>query len=145
MNLNENRIREYAYYLWEAEGKPQGQDTKHWEIACKLAEAEDDAPSAAPGALLGQSDTPNGESNKAKKGKNGNGSGKKAAQANGATKSASRKTKDQAPAQLADAEETFGQAHASFTTSSLTTAQPDGDLPPELKKPRARKSRKLGE
>lgn len=144
MNLNEHRIREYAYYLWEAEGKPQGQATKHWEIACKLAEAEDQGPSSAPGALLGQSDTPNGESNKAKRGKNGNGSSKKAAQADGAAKSASRKTKakDQAPAQLAAAEETFGQTHASFTTDSLVTAKSDGEFPEELKKPETRKARK---
>ena len=139
MNLNEHRVREYAYYLWEAEGKPHGQASKHWEIACKLAAAEDEAPSSsAPSAFLGQSDTPNGESTKTKKSKN--------AQGNGATKSASRKakTKEQAPAQLADAEETFGQTHASFTTDSLVTAKSDGEFPNELKKPKARKSRKPG-
>lgn len=169
MNLNEHRVREYAYYLWEAEGKPHGQATKHWEIACKLAKAEAEAEtsSTTPGALSGQvaASTPNDKGAKTKKAKNGNGSAKKATQAsssasgsinttknaapakNGSAKSApGRKAKDTQPAaQLADAEETFGQAHASFTTSSLSTAQPEGELPPELKKPRARKSRKLGE
>lgn len=37
MNLNENRVREFAYQIWESEGRPQGQHTRHWEMACKLA------------------------------------------------------------------------------------------------------------
>ena len=37
MNLNENRVREFAYQIWESEGRPHGQDVRHWEMACKLA------------------------------------------------------------------------------------------------------------
>ncbi|WP_178106801.1 DUF2934 domain-containing protein [Pseudomonas mangiferae] len=40
MKANEQRIREFAYQIWESEGKPHGQDSRHWEMAVKLAEAE---------------------------------------------------------------------------------------------------------
>lgn len=36
MNLNENRIRDLAYQIWESEGRPHGQAARHWDIACKL-------------------------------------------------------------------------------------------------------------
>jgi hypothetical protein len=37
MNLNENRIRDLAYQIWESEGRPHGQAARHWDIACKLS------------------------------------------------------------------------------------------------------------
>ena len=40
MNLNENRVREYAYFIWESEGKPHGKDQTHWQKACELAAIE---------------------------------------------------------------------------------------------------------
>ncbi|MBB3104364.1 hypothetical protein FHR87_002780 [Azomonas macrocytogenes] len=40
MNKNEQRIREFAYQIWQMEGCPDGQDIYHWTMACKLAEAE---------------------------------------------------------------------------------------------------------
>jgi hypothetical protein len=40
MNLDEKRLREFAYQIWESEGKPYGQATRHWEMACKLVAAE---------------------------------------------------------------------------------------------------------
>ncbi|MGE8497481.1 MAG: DUF2934 domain-containing protein [Pseudomonas sp.] len=40
MNLDEQRIREFAFQIWESEGKPSGQEERHWMMACKLAEAE---------------------------------------------------------------------------------------------------------
>lgn len=40
MNAEENRIREFAYQIWESEGRPNGQDARHWEMARKLAAAE---------------------------------------------------------------------------------------------------------
>jgi len=40
LNTNDERIREFAYQIWESEGKPAGQETRHWEMARKLAEAE---------------------------------------------------------------------------------------------------------
>ena len=40
MSTDEKRIREFAYQIWESEGRPEGQEGRHWEMACKLAEAE---------------------------------------------------------------------------------------------------------
>ncbi|WP_349616939.1 DUF2934 domain-containing protein [Azotobacter salinestris] len=42
MSLDEERIRERAYRLWEAEGCPEGQEMKHWREACEQIQAEDD-------------------------------------------------------------------------------------------------------
>lgn len=40
MNLDEQRVRELAYQIWESEGCPEGQAQRHWEMALSLAEAE---------------------------------------------------------------------------------------------------------
>ncbi len=40
MSSDEKRIREFAYQIWESEGRPEGQESRHWEMASKLAEAE---------------------------------------------------------------------------------------------------------
>ncbi|AHL75668.1 hypothetical protein CH92_11345 [Stutzerimonas stutzeri] len=40
MNKDEKRIREFAYDIWVSEGRPDGQDERHWQMACKLVEAE---------------------------------------------------------------------------------------------------------
>ncbi|VVQ09703.1 DUF2934 domain-containing protein [Pseudomonas fluorescens] len=40
MSTEDKRIREFAYQIWESEGKPEGQEARHWEMARKLAEAE---------------------------------------------------------------------------------------------------------
>ena len=45
MSTDDKRVREFAYQIWESEGKPEGQDARHWEMARKLAEAEALAPS----------------------------------------------------------------------------------------------------
>ena len=37
----EQRIRERAYHLWEAEGKPHGRDVEFWERARELAAIEE--------------------------------------------------------------------------------------------------------
>jgi hypothetical protein len=42
MNINEHRVREFAYQIWESEGRPNGQEERHWEMACKLADAHAD-------------------------------------------------------------------------------------------------------
>lgn len=47
MNNDDKRIREFAYQIWESEGRPTGQDGRHWEMAHKLAQAEALAPSTA--------------------------------------------------------------------------------------------------
>ena len=36
----ERRIRDRAYLLWEAEGKPDGRADEHWHRARELIEAE---------------------------------------------------------------------------------------------------------
>ena len=38
----ERRIRERAYQIWIDEGRPEGRDRDHWELA-KFAIAEEDA------------------------------------------------------------------------------------------------------
>jgi Protein of unknown function (DUF2934) len=40
-NERENRIRERAYHLWEAAGRPQGRDQEYWEQAETQVTAED--------------------------------------------------------------------------------------------------------
>ena len=37
----EQRIRELAHHIWEAEGCPTGQELRHWYAATRLVEAED--------------------------------------------------------------------------------------------------------
>lgn len=44
MSADDKRVREFAYQIWESEGKPEGQGERHWEMARKLAEAEALAP-----------------------------------------------------------------------------------------------------
>ncbi|MGH8386713.1 MAG: DUF2934 domain-containing protein [Pseudomonas sp.] len=48
MSTDDKRIREFAYQIWESEGKPEGQEARHWDMACKLAEAEALAPKKSP-------------------------------------------------------------------------------------------------
>ncbi|PRB80464.1 DUF2934 domain-containing protein [Pseudomonas sp. MYb185] len=40
MNNDEQRIRELAYQIWESEGRPAGQEQRHWQMACKLFQSE---------------------------------------------------------------------------------------------------------
>ena len=49
MSTDDKRIREFAYQIWESEGKPEGQEERHWEMARKLADAEAQAKALAPG------------------------------------------------------------------------------------------------
>ncbi|WP_222911857.1 DUF2934 domain-containing protein [Pseudomonas sp. DNDY-54] len=48
MTKNEARIRELAYDIWVSEGRPHGEDARHWEMARKLAEAESGKPTEKP-------------------------------------------------------------------------------------------------
>ncbi len=43
MSIDEQRIREFAFQIWESEGRPHGQHERHWMMASKLAEAEAEA------------------------------------------------------------------------------------------------------
>jgi len=42
MSTDEKRIREFAYQIWESEGRPEGQEARHWEMARRLAAASTD-------------------------------------------------------------------------------------------------------
>lgn len=42
-SAREQRIRELAHHIWEAEGCPSGQEQRHWYAATRLVEAEDSA------------------------------------------------------------------------------------------------------
>lgn len=46
MNQQEQRIRELAYEIWQSEGRPTGQEERHWEMACKLVETQGSAATA---------------------------------------------------------------------------------------------------
>ncbi|MHC1480793.1 DUF2934 domain-containing protein [Frateuria aurantia] len=35
------RIRYLAERIWESEGRPEGQSLRHWNMACRLVEAEE--------------------------------------------------------------------------------------------------------
>lgn len=48
MSTDDKRIREFAYQIWESEGRPEGHEARHWEMARKLAEAEALAPNKPP-------------------------------------------------------------------------------------------------
>lgn len=48
MSVTEQRIREFAYQIWQLEGCPEGQHLRHWEMACQLAEAEAHAQPSKP-------------------------------------------------------------------------------------------------
>lgn len=50
--MDEQKIREAAYQLWEKEGKPQGQDLEHWFTAEKSA-GEEDFDSSTSGSTQG--------------------------------------------------------------------------------------------
>jgi hypothetical protein len=54
----ENRVRERAYLMWEADGRPHGRDVEYWERARELVGMEESAgsgmlpnPQTTPGAI----------------------------------------------------------------------------------------------
>ena len=51
----EQRVRERAYHLWEADGKPHGHDVEYWERARELIGMEE---SAGSGLLPNPQTTP---------------------------------------------------------------------------------------
>lgn len=54
MNTYEERVREFAHQIWESEGRPIGQECRHWDMACKLAEGlhNEDIDQAGSGNVL---------------------------------------------------------------------------------------------
>lgn len=55
--MDEQKIREAAYQLWEKDGKPQGQELEHWFTAEKSA-GEEDLGISAPGSMKGSEADP---------------------------------------------------------------------------------------
>nr|WP_299242272.1 DUF2934 domain-containing protein [uncultured Halomonas sp.] len=43
MTDDELRVRQLAYRIWESEGRPDGQQQRHWDMALKIVKAERDA------------------------------------------------------------------------------------------------------
>ncbi|PAM82037.1 MULTISPECIES: DUF2934 domain-containing protein [unclassified Pseudomonas] len=46
--MDEQKIREAAYRLWEKQGKPQGQDLEHWYTAEQTVGEDDSDDSSFP-------------------------------------------------------------------------------------------------
>jgi hypothetical protein len=44
MNVDEEAVRQLAQLIWETEGRPEGQEARHWEMATRLAESAAMAP-----------------------------------------------------------------------------------------------------
>jgi DUF2934 family protein len=42
----EDRIRERAYYIWEASGRPSGRDEEFWQRACEMVAGDTDGGTA---------------------------------------------------------------------------------------------------
>jgi hypothetical protein len=40
MNNQDERVREFAYRIWEEEGHPTGREFRHWEQAQEIVRAE---------------------------------------------------------------------------------------------------------
>ncbi|MGJ4803031.1 DUF2934 domain-containing protein [Luteimonas sp. SDU82] len=57
----QQRTRELARQIWEAEGRPDGQELRHWGMAERLVQAE----VAAHAMERGGADATTGESNRA--------------------------------------------------------------------------------
>ena len=49
MDVTEHRIRERAYLLWEAEGRPEGREAEYWERAQHLIRTVEAIPTAGNG------------------------------------------------------------------------------------------------
>ncbi|WP_145311073.1 DUF2934 domain-containing protein [Pseudomonas sp. SJZ080] len=67
--MDEQKIREAAYRLWEKDGKPQGQDLEHWFTAEKSV-GEEDFDRSTSGATQGrEADSSQADSSRRRKSK----------------------------------------------------------------------------
>ncbi|WP_296268511.1 DUF2934 domain-containing protein [Pseudomonas sp. UBA6562] len=127
MSVEDKRIREFAYQIWESEGKPDGEDERHWKMARKLAEAEAVAPKAKPrkGASV---------------------KGKAAADVDKAPKASDKAASVAKSAALPGAESTVsGKAPAAKSSAAKSSAsKPAPAKAPAAKKPRAAKKPSAG-
>lgn len=130
MSADEKRIREFAYQIWESEGKPHGQDNRHWEMARKLAEAQALAPDKSPARKASKPKLPAVDGAAEGKPVPAKPAGKTAAAAKPAAKAASKPAAKPKPAAAA----TASQPPA---TPAVKPA-PAGEKPPKsaVKKPR---------
>ena len=48
VQTTETAVRETAYYLWEQDGRPDGQELRYWLAALKAADAKPKRVRAAP-------------------------------------------------------------------------------------------------
>ena len=59
--MDDNRIRERAYEIWEQEGRPEGRHAEHWERACRDCGQPNPNPDVrAPEAMDANAATPGG-------------------------------------------------------------------------------------
>jgi len=63
--MDENRIRQRAYEIWEREGRPEGRHAEHWDIACREIE-DSDREIRAPEAMDANAAMPGGAGNLAR-------------------------------------------------------------------------------
>lgn len=63
--MDENRIRQRAYEIWEREGRPEGRHAEHWDIACREIE-DSDCEIRAPEAMDANAAMPGGAGNLAR-------------------------------------------------------------------------------
>lgn len=54
----EERIRQRAYQLWEASGRPPGRDQEYWHRACELTAIEGTCPAGAASSAIVHVDSP---------------------------------------------------------------------------------------
>lgn len=59
---NENNLRELAYRIWEAEGRPIGQAERHWRMAMEQASSTGQDDFTTGDNFLGEKITPENES-----------------------------------------------------------------------------------
>lgn len=100
----EDRIRQCAYYLWEADGRPHGRDREYWQRAEALIDIENrDTAGQLPGV----------------QGKPDAGSGAKAAKTRGKSEGSPDTTTDQTVRRQAP------KAQGRLRKAKPTTTQPD--------------------
>jgi hypothetical protein len=57
MTDRERRVREVAYSIWESEGRPEGQEERHWALADTIVDAQDARAAEISGDIPAQSST----------------------------------------------------------------------------------------
>ncbi len=134
----EHRVREFAYQIWESEGKPDGQADRHWDMAWKLAEAQ------TLGQQLLNGDAAPAKATRSRKKAEPNGAAdavtEEAASAPKATKKAST-DKAEKPAKLAKADKPAKAAKAETAKTEkpvkAAKAADDAEKPKKTKKVKA--------